>query len=571
MEGTLPIDLGFTLPILQDFHVGANRFSGVLPPSIVNASNLVKLDISENHITGPVPNNLGSLRYLQLLGLGQNPLGKNMQTDDLSFFNSLVNCTHLKRLGLHKSSLRGELPNSIVNFSKAIERMYLFKNHIYGSIPHEIGKLVNMRVLDLHNNFLTGSISESIGKLSKLSILNLRENNISGAIPTSICNITQLLYLNLENNMLQGSIPAHLVNISTLEQFSVANNRLRGVIPKTNMFSSHFLLLDLSHNLFTDPLPSNIGSFKQLVGLDVSYNKLTGDIPPTLYECLMLEELYMVGNHIQGKIPSSFKTLKNLAFLDLSNNNISGSIPSFFDGFHLIFLNLSHNKLEGQVSKEGLFSNISAFSIIGNLELCGGIQALHLRACPVKVSRNEKKTFSLGMILILVLVPLGILLACLILIFNRRGNFTKLNDLIPILKDTQYPKLSYQDLLLATNEFSPNNLIDEGRYGSVYKGALESAKHTVVVKVLKLEVHGANKSFLAECETLRNIRHRNLIKIITACSSINHKGNDFKALIFEYMTNGSLDSWLHPSPHHQGNERNLSLLQRLDISIDVAL
>ncbi|XP_063943045.1 probable LRR receptor-like serine/threonine-protein kinase At3g47570 [Daucus carota subsp. sativus] len=217
----------------------------------------------------------------------------------------------------------------------------------------------------------------------------------------------------------------------------------------------------------------------------------------------------MEGNLFQGKIPSSFKSLRSLALLDLSNNNISGSVPSFFQRFRLIqFLNLSNNKLQGEVTKEGVFSNVSAFSVVGNLGLCG---------------------------------------------------------------DNQYPRVSYHDLLLATNQFSPNNLLGKGRYGSVYKGVLQSTPQTVAVKVLNVEVRGANKSFIAECETLRNIRHRNLIKIITACSSTDFKGNDFKALVFEFMMNGSLDSWLHPSPFYQTNERNLTLLQRLNICIDVAL
>ncbi|XP_074336328.1 putative LRR receptor-like serine/threonine-protein kinase At3g47570 [Apium graveolens] len=38
------------------------------------------------------------------------------------------------------------------------------------------------------------------------------------------------------------------------------------------------------------------------------------------------------------------------------------------------------------------------------------------------------------------------------------------------------------------------------------------------------------------------------------------------------MTNGSLENWLHPIPHHhQGNGINFTLLQRLNIAIDVAL
>ncbi|XP_063941658.1 probable LRR receptor-like serine/threonine-protein kinase At3g47570 [Daucus carota subsp. sativus] len=572
LKGSFPSYLGLTLPNLQGLYASQNRFSGPLPPSIVNASNLVLFDVQNNSFTGPIPNNLGTLPNLQILDLGFNPLGDNILPNDWKFFNSLVNCTQLNELDLHESSLRGELPNSIANLSTTMERLYMQDNSIYGSIAPEIEKLVNLIYLDFRDNFLTGSIPQSIGKLSKLGGLYLSGNNISGVIPTSISNITQLFALAVQNNQLEGSIPTQLFNISTLGEVSLAHNRLRGAIPDEIVFISTCVYLDLSRNLFSGPLTPNIGSLKHLSVLDLSYNKLIGDVPATLDGCLMLEELYMAGNLLQGKIPSSFKILKNLAFLDLSNNNISGSIPNYFGGFRqIIFLNLSHNKLEGEVPEEGLFSNVSAFSIIGNLELCGGIQVLHLHACPRKVSRNKKKAFALRIIVIAVLVPLGLLFACIALIFYRRRNSKKLNEPVPVLKDDRYPRFSYQDLLRATNEFSPDNLIGEGKYGSVYEGTLESIEHIVAIKVLNVEVHGASKNFLAECETLRSVRHRNLIKIITACSSTDFKGNDFRALVFEFMINGSLDNWLHPSLPNQGNIRNLSLLQRLNISIDVAL
>jgi serine/threonine protein kinase len=95
----------------------------------------------------------------------------------------------------------------------------------------------------------------------------------------------------------------------------------------------------------------------------------------------------------------------------------------------------------------------------------------------------------------------------------------------------------------------------------------------VAVKVLNLLRRGASKSFLAECTALINIRHRNLVRVITACSSIDFQGNDFKAVVYELMPNASLEEWLH-STHHQPNNahepRSLNLTQRLDISIDVA-
>ena len=75
---------------------------------------------------------------------------------------------------------------------------------------------------------------------------------------------------------------------------------------------------------------------------------------------------------------------------------------------------------------------------------------------------------------------------------------------------------------------------------------------------------------MVECNVLRNIRHKNLVKILTCCSSMDYNGNEFKALVFEFMTNGSLYFWLHQGLDNENQSRNLSLLQRLNVAIDVA-
>ena len=81
--------------------------------------------------------------------------------------------------------------------------------------------------------------------------------------------------------------------------------------------------------------------------------------------------------------------------------------------------------------------------------------------------------------------------------------------------------------------------------------------------MLNLLCCGASKSFIAECEALRNIRHRNLVKVLTGCSSIDYQGHDFKALVYEFMENGNLDEWLHPTSRMDEaveEPKNLSLL-----------
>ncbi|XP_010237630.2 receptor kinase-like protein Xa21 [Brachypodium distachyon] len=121
--------------------------------------------------------------------------------------------------------------------------------------------------------------------------------------------------------------------------------------------------------------------------------------------------------------------------------------------------------------------------------------------------------------------------------------------------------------------FLTSNLLGSGSFGSVYKGELtqpgESASF-VAVKVLKLQNPMALKSFTAECEALRNIRHRNLVKIITVCSSIDTSGNDFRAIVYEFMPNGTLEGWLHADKDDQAEQRHLDLLERVTILLDVA-
>nr|XP_017181549.1 probable LRR receptor-like serine/threonine-protein kinase At3g47570 [Malus domestica] len=131
-------------------------------------------------------------------------------------------------------------------------------------------------------------------------------------------------------------------------------------------------------------------------------------------------------------------------------------------------------------------------------------------------------------------------------------------------------------LLRATDRLSGANLIGAGSFGVVYKGVLDvddRAQLVAPVKVFNLLCHGAAKCFISGCKALRNIKHRNLVKIITACSSVDSLGNDFKALVYEYMEKASLEKWLHlPTDIEEAREapKSLNLLQRLSIALDVA-
>lgn len=88
----------------------------------------------------------------------------------------------------------------------------------------------------------------------------------------------------------------------------------------------------------------------------------------------------------------------------------------------------------------------------------------------------------------------------------------------PLISE-QYMRVSYAELFNATNGFASENLIGAGSFGSVYRGSMQindqQQRVVVAVKVFNLKQRGASQSFVAECETLRCIRHRNLVKILT--------------------------------------------------------
>lgn len=128
----------------------------------------------------------------------------------------------------------------------------------------------------------------------------------------------------------------------------------------------------------------------------------------------------------------------------------------------------------------------------------------------------------------------------------------------------------YKTLHNATSGFSRTNLIASGAFGFVYKGTFESEGRVVAIKILNLQKKGADKSFIPECNALRNMRHRNLVKILTCCSSLDYNGDEFKALVFEYVENGSLEKWLHPESESGDQLISLDFLQRLNIVTDVA-
>ncbi|KAL2553472.1 putative LRR receptor-like serine/threonine-protein kinase [Forsythia ovata] len=583
LEGEIPSTIA-QLVNLQIFRLSVNNLSGEFPPplynltslefialafnsfteSFSNASNLQSIDFIRNNFTGKVPRSFGKLD-LQYFSIGFNHLGSG-EPDDLKFINSLTNCSNLEGLHFGDNQFEGVFPVSITNLSTKLTRLYLEGNKIHGNIPNEISNLVNLNILYMNSNYLNGTIPYSFGMLPNLGTLILSSNQLTGKIPPSLGNMTGLINLFLFDNRLEGGIPSFLANCRQLAILFVCQNNLTGSIPQELMDIPSLWSLNVSYNSMTGSLPENVGNLTHLLETDLSYNKFSGVIPRSIGNCLSLNILFLQGNSFWGEIPY-LADLQNLHYFDLSSNNLSGNIPHFLVNLpSFLYLNLSFNNLEGELPETGVFSNLSAIDVRGNPKLCGGIQELHLPPCS---SQKPKKAHRkpLKLILVIVTVASFVALSLFLLLICWMKRLKKQTQAVSTTLNF-YPKISYEELLHATGGFSSENFIGSGSFGTVFKGILSSGGSVVAVKVLNLQQKGASRSFMAECQALRNIRHRNLVKVITACSTTDFQGNVLKALVYELMSNGSLEKWLHPEEELKQN--SLNILQRISIATDVA-
>ncbi|TYH74847.1 hypothetical protein ES332_D05G431800v1 [Gossypium tomentosum] len=544
IQGTIHSNFATTMPYVEVFSISRNQISGQIPVSLSNASNLNDLQLYDNRLRGKVPS-LEKLDKLSSFLLATNHLGHGRE-GDLNFLCTLVNSTKLELVYIDGNNFGGEFPECIRNFSSTLLHLVIDENKILGRIPDGIGNLINLEVLATSNNQLSGSIPFDIGRLQNLRKLSAYGNFLFGTIPHSIGNLTVLTSLALHVNNLQGSIPSTLGNCQNLLEIYLSNNNLSGAIPLEVLgIPSMSIALDLSSNYLTGELPVAVENLKHLGEFYVSQNRLSGWLPNSLGKCASLEYLYLDGNLFGGSIPSSLSSLRGLVELDVSGNNLSGGIPEFLVTFgELKYLNLSFNDFEGVIPSEGVFKNASATFVEGNNKLCGGNPELHL-------SR------------------LALVFSFFLIVWFRKK---KKQQPTTTCVENSLLQLSYQSIRRATNGFSTQNLVGFGSFGVVYKGIHEESGAVIAIKVLNLLNRGASRSFLAECEALKNTRHRNLVKVLTAVSGFDYQGNDFKALVYEFMEKGSLEDWLHPSVdmNEQETVRNLNFFQMVSVAIDVA-
>ncbi|XP_004301907.1 PREDICTED: leucine-rich repeat receptor-like serine/threonine-protein kinase BAM3 [Fragaria vesca subsp. vesca] len=535
LDGQIPHELG-NLKSLDTLYLHINLLSGSIPRQLGNLTSLLYFDLSNNALTGEIPSEFSNLRQLKLFNLFMNRLHGSIP-------DYVADLPDLDTLGLWMNNFTGIIPQKLGQ-NRKLQLLDLSSNKLTGKIPPNLCSSNQLRILILLKNFLFGPIPSGLGTCCSLTRLRLGQNYLNGSIPNGLIYLPLLSLAELQDNYLSGTLSENANSSSQpalLGQLILSNNLLSGKIPYSISNFSSLQIFSLSGNQLSGPIPPSIGQLHQVLNLDLSRNSLSGEIPPEIGNCFHLTYLDMSQNNLSGSIPSEISSIHILNYINMSRNHLNQSIPkSLATMKSLTTADFSFNDLSGKLPEAGQFAFFNASSFAGNPQLCGSLlnnpcNFTSITDSPGNPRADFKLIFALGLLICsLVFAAAAIMKAKS---FKRKGPES--------WKMTAFQKVEFtmSDVLECVKD---GNVIGRGGAGIVYHGKMPNGVEIAVKKLLGFGFGLAPNSthddhgFRAEIQTLGNIRHRNIVRLLAFCSN-----KETNLLVYEYMRNGSLGEALH--------------------------
>lgn len=563
LTGPLPPIICPGASSLEELRAPDNLITGTIPWQLSSCSQLRTIDLSINKLEGFIPPELGRLHGLELLMLWFNGLSGIIPAE-------LGQCPRLKNLILNNNFISGEIPLQLFNCSD-LEWIALTSNRIAGRIPDELGRLSRLAVLQLANNSLAGEIPPELGNCTSLVWLDLNSNRLSGQIPP---RLGRQLGARALSGILSGNTLAFVRNVGNLCKGVGGLLEFAGIRPERLLQVPTLKSCDFTR-LYSGAALSDWTHYQTLEYLDLSYNELHGRIPDEFGNMVVLQVLDLAHNNLSGEIPASLGRLRNLGVFDASHNKLQGQIPDSFSNLSfLVQIDLSDNNLMGPIPARGQLSTLPASQYANNPGLCG----VPLPPClagrelpPVAgadLGRRSNRPAAAGWANSVVLgVVMSAAAICVVIVWaivararRREADQAKMlgslhaadaattwkigkeREPLSINVATfqrQLRKLTFSQLIEATNGFSAASMIGSGGFGEVFKATLKDGSSVAIKKLIHLSYQG-DREFTSEMETLGKIKHRNLVPLLGYC-----KVGEERLLVYEYMRYGSLEDMLH--------------------------
>ncbi|XLR21441.1 hypothetical protein S83_049353 [Arachis hypogaea] len=302
------------LPYLRQLKLGNN--TNLAPwtfPNLTQSTGLEELNLVATNVMGPLP----------------------------EIFDSL---TSLETVVLSNNSLTGVLPESFGRSKIATLHLNNQKDEGLSGPIDVLSNMLDLSQVWLQGNSFTGPIPD-MSRCTALQDLQLAHNQLTGVVPDSLIVLPKLEDFYLDYNFLQGPLP-NIITFSLFETSNLGVNTTNGFCHKDPGPCDHkvTILLEIAAK-FKYPIllarswrgnnACKNWSFitcddkNKIRMVNLSNLKLTGTISPVFANLTNLRELYLDGNNLTGEIPEGLTTLHELEVVNVSNNHLAGNIPKF--------------------------------------------------------------------------------------------------------------------------------------------------------------------------------------------------------------------------------------------------
>ncbi|XVF71033.1 hypothetical protein PTKIN_Ptkin12aG0002200 [Pterospermum kingtungense] len=359
--------------------VGHQNLQGTLLSNLQNLTQLERLEVQWNNITGPVPS-LSGLSSLQVVMLSNNRFTsfpsdffsglsslQSVEIDNNPFSaweipQSLKSVSALQNFSANSANITGKIPDFFgPDEFPGLSFLHLALNSLEGELPSSfsgspiqslwvngqkltgnIAVLQNMTSLKevwLQSNSFSGPLPDFSG-LKDLETLSLRDNSFTGPVPVSLLNLESLKTVNLTNNFLQGPVPEFKSSVSVdmvKDSNSFCLPTPADCDPRVTMLLNVVKSMDYPQKVAenwkgNDPCADWTGiicSNGNITVVNFEKMGLTGTISPDFSSIKSLQRLILANNNLTGPIPEELTTLVALKELDVSNNQLYGKVPTF--------------------------------------------------------------------------------------------------------------------------------------------------------------------------------------------------------------------------------------------------
>ncbi|XAR72557.1 Non-specific serine/threonine protein kinase [Bertholletia excelsa] len=550
--------------VLTELDLSGNNLSG--PVSMITSTTLKTLNLSSNGLSGELPLLTGGC---SMLDLSKNQLGGNL--------TRLVKWANVEILDLSQNHLTGPIPEVTSQFLR-LNYLNLSHNLLSSSLPKVITQFPKLTVLDLSFNQLDGPLLSALLTSTTLQELHLQKNLLVGSIDFSPASHAQMNFqvLDLSHNQFTGSFPDGFVSLTGLQSLNLAANNLSGSLPAYMDELTSLISLDISQNHLSGALPNNLSN--GLESFNVSYNDLSGVVPENL-RSFPLSSFYPGNSRLEfpnrpsgpGPGPSGNPKrthIKNLVKVIVIVACVLVVLIFLLLAVFVHYIRISKRPLPQKItSKERrASSNPSGFTGRGS-------------AGPLVVSAEDLVTSRKGSSS--EIISSDEKMAAVTGFSPTKNshfswspqsgdsytaeNLARLDVRSP---DRLAGELHFLDdaISLTPEELSraPAEVLGRSSHGTSYRATLDNGLF-LTVKWLREGVAKQRKDFAKEAKKFANIRHPNVVGLRGYYwGPTQHE----KLILSDYISPGSLASFLYDRPGRKGPP--LTWAQRLKISVDIA-